>query len=320
MLKRQRYRVLRCTLAFVTLTFGACTGAADPIATARATPDEVQPPTSGDVGSTSVGAAFDWKSYPWLEESAGGSSGITPISTRFGAPASFHRVEASPESFQAWLRGLPLRTDRTEVLAYDGSPLRRPSAAVVLMDVGNRDLMQCADSLIRLHAEFLWGAGRADEAGYKFTSGDLSRWSDWRDGERFVVSGSSVDRRSGSSRPDNHSSFRRWLNLIFTYAGTVSLARDAALVTNNQELRPGDFFVDPGFPGHAVILLDIAENDRGDRIALVGQGFMPAEEIHVVRSSVALDGVWFPLPASPDGLLTTPSWSPFPRSAARRFP
>lgn len=320
MFVRQRDRALRYLFVVLPILSAACSGPVGPVATASAVPNEPHS-VEGNAGqSTPAPVPFDSGPYPWLDGSAGETSQIISVSTRFRAPEGFRRVELPPDSFQSWLRGLPLRTDRTEVLAYDGRALVRPSAAVILMDVGSRDLMQCADSLIRLHAEFLWGAGRAEEAGYKFTSGDLSRWSDWRDGERFVVSGRSVERKKGAARPDNHSSFRRWLDLVFTYAGTVSLARDTPVVADDEELRPGDFFVDPGFPGHAVIVLDIAENDRGDRVALIGQGFMPAEEVHVVRSSVALDGVWFPLPTSPGARLNTPSWSPFARSSARRYP
>ncbi len=242
------------------------------------------------------------------------------LSDRFTPPAGYKRIPTATGSFASWLRGLPLRTDRHEVLAYDGRMLNRPSAAVVLMDVGESNLMQCADSLIRLHAEFLWSQGRAEEAGYRFTSGDLSRWSDWVRGERFSIRGNQVERRPGEPRVDDHTSFRRWLDLIFTYAGTASLDRDAHKLGMDEPLQAGDFFVAPGFPGHAVMLLDLAEDHSKRRIALVGQGFMPAEEVHVLRSRAAIDAVWFPLPEEAGESLATPSWEAFPRSSARRFP
>jgi hypothetical protein len=238
---------------------------------------------------------------------------------RFDPPEGFVRLPVPARSYAAWLRELPLRIDRTTVLAYDGTELTRPSAALVLLDVGRRDLMQCADSIIRLHAEYLWARGRADEAGYRFTSGDLSRWADWRDGERFVITGNKVKRVQGKARADTHASYRRWLDLIFTYAGTTSLARDARTPPEGKPTDSGDFFVDPGFPGHAVIVLDVAEDETGRRLALLAQGFMPAEEVHVLRSPEAIDGHWFLLPHSAGTSLDTPSWRPFPRAARRRF-
>lgn len=254
--------------------------------------------------------------YPFLGESVT----TVPLHDRFAPPEGYTRVSVAEGTFAALLRGLPLRTDRDDVRAYDGSELDRPAAAVVAMDVGTRDLQQCADSAIRLHAEWLWSAGRADEAGYHFTSGDLSWWADWRDGERFVIDGSKVRRVAGAARPDDHASYRKWLDQVFMYAGTRSLAKDSAPVSEDEALQPGDFFVQAGSPGHAVVILDVAEGADGQRVALMGQGFMPAEDLHVLRwPAVALDEVWFPLPATADGVVETPSWAPFARIEARRF-
>ena len=291
----------------------------EPVSLAQATPPEATdtPPERSDPALR--GPAVQAADYPWLDDEDPATSRAISLQARFAPPRGFARAPVTPGSFAAWLRGLPVRTDRTTVLAYDGSRLHRPSAAVILMDVGKRDLMQCADSLIRLHAEFLWANGRAEEAGYRFTSGDLSRWTDWQKGERFVIAGNRVQRKLGSARTDSHRSYRRWLDLIFNYAGTASLARDTPGLGTGDELQAGDFFVDPGFPGHAVMILDIAKDDSGKALALVGQGFMPAEELHVLSAPSAHNGTWFPLPEQATDVLRTPSWAPFPRTSARRF-
>jgi hypothetical protein len=188
------------------------------------------------------------------------------------------------------------------------------------MDVGNKDLQQCADTTIRLHAEYLWSQGRADEAGYHFTSGDLSRWEDWRKGEHFVIAGSQVKRVPGPARANDHDQYRSWLQYVFRYAGTKSLHFDADPITDDQPLLAGDVFVAPGSPGHAVVLLDVASNANGERVALVGQGFMPAQDLHVVAETGehTIDGVWFRLPDTGESL-DTPSWSPIPRGSAIRY-
>jgi len=268
------------------------------------------PAMAGDVRS---------EDYPFLGDLPDAPE-VRPLSDAFAVPTGYHRVEVAADSFGAWLRGLPVRTERTEVLSYRGDPLTRPSIGVVAMDVGERDLQQCADSAIRLHAEWLWSQGRADEAGYHFTSGDLSTWRAWRGGERFVVQGSRVDRVAGAPRPDDHANFRRWLDQVFTYAGTRSLRLDSDPVPVEDDLQAGDFFVQAGSPGHAVMILDVAVDSAGQRVALIGQGFMPAEDFHVVGwPGVAVDGAWFPLPETEDGVVRTPSWAPFERVEARRF-
>jgi hypothetical protein len=256
--------------------------------------------------------------YAWLDDWKGDLPDHVPAEQRFPTPDGFERIAVEPGSYGAWLRALPIRLDRTHVLAYDGRRLARPSAGLVLMDVGNRDLQQCADSAIRLHAEWLWSSGQADDAKYHFTSGDRTRWRDWRQGERFKVSGSKVRRVRGKARSGSHRSYRRWLDLVFRYAGTRSLRLDS---DHSHNIQPGDFYVQPGGPGHAVVVLDVAQHRDGRRVALVGQGFMPAEDFHVLRAGHdrVIDGVWFLLPDKDHRTLNTPSWAPFDAMDARRF-
>ena len=222
------------------------------------------------------------------------------------------------DSFGAWLRRLPVRLDRTTVQSYRGAAIAAPAAAVFALDLGRGDLQQCADTIIRLHAEYLWASGRADEAAYHFTSGDRSAWVAWKRGERFVIDGSRVRRVAGTARSAGYETFREWLQHLFIYAGTLSMKHDSRPV---DVVRAGDFFVLPGSPGHTVIVLDVAVDERGRRFALVGQGYTPAQDFHLLgeRRSDVLDGVWFALPVGGDEALRVPGWRPFPRSSARRF-
>ena len=254
--------------------------------------------------------------YPWLDGWSEAPSQTRPLSTVFAPPDGFTRTAATP--LTTWLRGLPVRQDRTEVRSYRGDPLG-PAKAVIAMDVGTRDVQQCADSILRLHGEFLWASGRASRAAYHFTSGDRSAWADWQRGERFAVKGNQVKRVRGR-KVGGHAAFRTWLMHTFRYAGTRSLHRDSVAV-GAKPIEPGDFYVAPGGPGHAVMVLDVATHPDGRRAALIGQGFMPAQDFHVVGRDGPrmLNGVWFLLPDAKNALIATPSWSPFHRDHARRF-
>lgn len=253
--------------------------------------------------------------YGWLADDA---IALRRLDDTFPAPAGYRRVDAAAGSFGAFLRGLPLRPPGAEVHAHDGSVLRPAGdpriAAVVEIDAGTRDLQQCADTAIRLHAEWLWSGGREEAIGYHFTSGDLATWSRHRAGERPVIEGQRVqwERRAGAT--SGRAAFRSWLDLVFSYAGTVSLARTAAPVAR-EDLRPGDVFVLPGGPGHAILVLDLAVDDRGRRVALLGQGFMPAQDAHVLAASPGV--TWFDLEVD---AIDTPFWpAPFPWSSLRRM-
>ncbi|MCO4771473.1 MAG: hypothetical protein KDA24_15680 [Deltaproteobacteria bacterium] len=276
--------------------------------------------TTLPIAVPALGDLPDVPHYPWLLEAEDGPT--APLSDLVAPPRGFARVPASPHSLAGWMRDLPVRTDRTEVHAYDGRELSSPSAHVVALDVGVRDLQQCADSAIRLLSEYAWATGRADELAWDFTSGDRTRWADWLAGERFVI-GRTVERRVGAARSNTRSTFRRWLDLVFTYAGTRSIAREGEAV-GDKPVEAGDVYVSAGSPGHAVIVVDVATHSDGRRAALLAQGYMPAQELHILRArrdaiSPTLDGIWFVLPTTADGVLDTPSWAPFRAGDARRI-
>lgn len=278
-------------------------------------------PFGGSTGAAPLPAAppSGEPAHPWLTRLSAEVRHV-PLSEQFRPPAGFTPDPAPPGTFARFLRTLPIRQDRRTVLDFRGEPLFRPAAAVVYLDVGDRDLQQCADTALRLYAEWRWQAGLAARSAFHFTSGDVTRFDDWVRGERIVAAGRGIARREGPPRAADHRSHRAWLDLVFRYAGTRSLAFDTDAVPPGASLEAGDLFVDPGSPGHAVVLLDVARHADGRVVALVGQGFMPAEDLHVLGADapLTLDGVWFVLPG-PDGMLATPAWRPFPRAAARRF-
>ena len=140
---------------------------------------------------------------------------------------------------------------------------------------------------------------------------------DWVAGERMHIGGIASTYRGARAR--KHTSYRRWLDLVFTYAGTMSLARDATSPPMESPVEAGEFYVEAGSPGHAVIVLEVVTNAEGVRLGLLGQGFMPAEDIHILRSPLAVEGVWFRLPSRTDEMLPTPSWRPFAADARRRL-
>jgi len=245
---------------------------------------------------------------------------VESLQQRFPTPEGFVRVEAPASSFGAWLRELPVHVGSPIVRTSKGQTIEAPALATVPLDLGRGDLQQCADSALRLYAEYRWDAQRVGDVAFHFTSGDRSAWTDWVKGERFVVSGSKVQRAMGSPREPTHAVYRSWLQHTFMYAGTRSLRLDAETVAPNLVLQPGDMLVDPGSPGHAVMLLDVAESPNGERVALIGQGFMPAQTFHVLAPERGHGRAgWFLLPKQTSGVVKTPSWRAFSRADALRF-
>ncbi|RMG71966.1 MAG: hypothetical protein D6722_06075, partial [Bacteroidetes bacterium] len=178
---------------------------------------------------------------------------------RIPTPAGYARPEVPAGSFAEWLRALPLRPGRPQVRLHDGRLKGNQSAhhAVVAIDVGQRDLQQCADAVMRLRAEYLYGCGHWEDIHFNFTSGDRADYRRYREGYRAQIAGNSV-RWVKTARPDDsYAAFRRYMDLVFSYAGTWSLEQELELIPV-AELAAGDVFIKGGFPGHAVLVMDVA--------------------------------------------------------------
>jgi hypothetical protein len=221
-------------------------------------------------------------------------------------------------SFGAWLRGLPVKPGRPEVYLFNGRKKGNQDAHHVVLDVdvGHRNLQQCADAVMRLRAEFQRQAGRPDDICFRFTNGSEARWKDWQRGLRPQLSrhGATWDKRAVED--SGYASFRRYLDVVFGYAGTASLSREIESVANPLRIEAGDVFIQGGSPGHAVIVVDVAEDARGRRAVLLAQSYMPAQDIHVLRNPKTPDGPWYVIES--DGPLATPEWD-FPAGSLRRF-
>ena len=101
------------------------------------------------------------------------SWGQERLADRIAPPSGYVRETCSDNSFTTYLRNLPLLPKGSKVLLYNGKEKANQAAAfaVVDMEIGNRDLQQCADAVIRLRAEYLWKHKRYADIKFNFTSG-----------------------------------------------------------------------------------------------------------------------------------------------------
>jgi hypothetical protein len=242
------------------------------------------------------------------------------VESRFPSPAGYARTEAGDDSFAAYLRHLPLKPHGAEVRLYDGriKPNRSIYAAVVDLPIGRRDLHQCADAVIRLRADYLFSRQRYDDIRFRFSSGFVAGYSRWRRGERIAVSGNAARWEPGARSGDGRRSFWRYLETVFAYAGTASLARELQAVPGDDP-EIGDIFIQPGHPGHAVIVVDRAvDREHGRAVFLLAQSYMPAQEIQVLQNPGDAElSPWYA--AGFGGTLVTPEWT-FHAGDCMRFP
>ena len=243
------------------------------------------------------------------------------LEARFNPPAGFERVPAEAGSFAAYLRKLPLKPHGSAVKYYDGG--EKPGGsyiAVVDMDIGTRDLQQCADTVLRLYSEYLYGIGAHDRISFHFVSGFLFTWDKWRQGYRVDVEGNDVEWVRSAGADSGKKAFDAYLKKLYTYASTRSMAHSDLTRVEPRELAIGDMFIKGGSPGHVVLVVDMAEEkDTGRKCFMLLQGYMPAQDAQILKN---LDepaiSPWVTLPEAPEGDFITPEYA-FTWDQAMRF-
>ncbi|MGB1207194.1 MAG: DUF4846 domain-containing protein [Chitinophagales bacterium] len=254
--------------------------------------------------------------FPWLAEYADKDMLIN----RIVVPKGYKRMKAKNNTFAEWLRHLPLKMKNSDVYLFDKQLKGNQNAhyAVLDIDVGKRDLQQCADAVMRLRAEYLHGTKQYEAIHFNFTSGDNIPYERWQNGERPIISGNKVIWKQQAKKSDTYSNFKAYLQKIFMYAGTFSLEKELKKVAIN-DLQIGDVFIKGAFPGHAVIVLDVAKNEAtGDKIFLLAQSYMPAQDIHIlVNPNDATMSPWYSLQSLTEPF-DTPEWQ-FSQENLKRF-
>lgn len=219
-----------------------------------------------------------------IEKSIVNPEGST-IQNRFNLPNGFERISVAEGSFAQYLRNMTLKPHESVVHYFDGREKGSDVyEAVIDMDVGERDLQQCADAVMRFRAEYLYGKGFYDKIHFNFTNGFNADYSKWINGYRIAVEGNNTYWVKRTSYSDEYTVFRQYMDMVFAYAGTLSLSMELDKV-NIEDMQIGDVFIKGATPGHCVIVMDMAENkSTGEKIFMIAQSYMPAQDIHVLKN------------------------------------
>jgi len=238
---------------------------------------------------------------------------------RILCPDGFVRVEEDNDTFGSYLRKSQLKPDGTKVLLFNGRAKWNQSihTAVFDIDVGDRDLQQCADATMRLWAEYLRSIGQEDKIHFNFNNGFRVEYSKWMEGYRIKVDGNNVTWIKSKEPSNSYDTFMGYMKIIYAYAGTLSLANELQAV-DVGDMKIGDVFVQGGSPGHAVIVVDMAEDaSTGEQLFLLAQSYMPAQSIHIlINPSGELLSPWYVLDDREN--IETPEWN-FKKTDLKRY-
>ena len=234
-------------------------------------------------------------------------------------PEGFFHSKKGDTVYTNWLLQLKIKSNNT-VRLYNGQVKsnQQNHYAVLDMDIGKKDLVQCADAVMKIRGDYLFLIGRYNEIKFLSTSGDTLAFANWLKGMNWKLQGSLLIpfyiRKETNNAEKEYNAF---MDLVFSYCGSYSLSKQLTSIGEINMIQSGDVFVQGGFPGHAVTVIAVAENKIGKKIFLLSQGFMPAQDIHILKNySTPGLNPWY----SVDDIfpLITPEWN-FDKGSLKRW-
>jgi hypothetical protein len=248
---------------------------------------------------------------------------ITTINTEnirgISLPRGFNYVEADDSVYSNWLLDLNLKKSKL-IYLYNGKLKSNQGVqyGVLNIDIGKKDLVQCADVAMKLRADYLFETHSYDQIKFLTTSGNEISFENWLKGIRWKVQGDKlVSYNIPKEDPKIQQEYNSFMEFVFSYCGTYSLSKQLKAVNDSRSLQPGDIFVYGGFPGHAVTVMAVAKNEAGKIIFLLSQGYMPAQDVHILKNRTDPDlSPWYHL--SEVYPLYTPEWQ-FEKGSLKRW-
>lgn len=76
---------------------------------------------------------------------------------------------------------------------------------------------------------------------------------------------------SGGARDGSYENFKKYLRMVFAYAGTLSMEQESKKIKLSQVVT-GDIFLNAGSPGHVVMVVDVCESADGKKAFCLDRG------------------------------------------------
>lgn len=216
------------------------------------------------------------------------------LQERILTPEGYERTKEKEGSLGDFIRNYPMKKDGKPVLLYNGEEKGNQNAhvAVFKLPIENEDLQQCADSVMRMYGEYYYQKGDYDKISFSLGNGFEANFRKWSNGNAIGFDGTNFYWISSSQNDSSYPSFQKFMRMVFAYAGTMTLEEESHKISL-KKIRIGDIFIKGGSPGHVVMVVDLCENADGKKAFLLAQGYMPAQEFHVLKNPLHEEDPWY---------------------------
>lgn len=248
------------------------------------------PPVSGAVvGGGQVSGTAIASAGGELVDAAGNT-----LQTRVKTPEGYRRDKAEKGSLTSFLRDYAMKKDGAKVKLYDGSDKgnQKSHVAVFRLPLEKVDLQQCADSVLRVYAEYFWATEQYDKISFHFANGFLAEYARWREGYHIQVTADGPSYVNSGAYDESYDNFKRFLRMVFGYTSLQSLAKETKAV-GLDDIQVGDIFLQGDSKSHVVMVVDVCQSKDGGKAFLLAQGQTPAQQFQLLKNPAHKEDPWY---------------------------
>lgn len=220
-------------------------------------------------------------------------SGMT-LAERINPPKGYVRSEAEKGSLTDFLENYKLKKSTGVVKIWDGKKKEDQSGvqAVFKLPLARENLQWAAGTVIRLYAEYFWSSRQFDKISFGFLDGFKAEYVKWREGFRIRKDATGAIWVNGGELDESRENFEKYMHVVLTYTSATSLEKETKKV-KKADIQVGDVFLKTGQEPDAAVVVDVCENESGQKAFLLAKGGSPAEQFHLLKNPAHEEDPWY---------------------------
>lgn len=219
----------------------------------------------------------------------------------FPTPDGYERYpERDMSKYQAWLTNLPVWPNYYKVALWSAHDTVAVGRVAAIIDFGVKSRNQTD---LNIPLQLLWAARRVfnqpEKIEYILSPKDTVTYSRWLSGKYVLDGVGNLVYKMAEKREHTAQEYFRFVEFIADKNNGRRLIQNCRK-TDWKNIEPGDLYIqfredDTDSTGHAAIILDICQNQSGDKLLMAAWGGNPAHSFFIPKSPDPQRGPWLTL-------------------------
>lgn len=218
----------------------------------------------------------------------------TTLSKRINPPNGYKRTKGKKGSFTEFLRSYDLKKSTGVVKTWDGKKREDQSGvqAVFKMPLAKENLQWAAGTVIRVYAEYFYTTSQFDQISFRLRDGFAADFQKWQEGFRIRMDATGAIWVNGGVSDASRGNYEKYIHNILLYTSASSLEKETKKI-KKADIQVGDIFLRTGTDADAALVVDVCENENGQKAFLLAKGGKPAEQFHLLKNPAHENDPWY---------------------------